>query len=54
MEESRFAALRLSAEGMGTVSEIMEAPADLVMDMIHFNRYRIDYENTYSELNKKK
>jgi hypothetical protein len=54
MDESLFAALRLSAEGSGTVREIMETPADQVMHMIFFNRYRVDYENTWTEMNKRK
>lgn len=52
MDEATFAALRLSAEGMGSVKEILDSPVDLVIHMIHFSRYRTDLVNTEQHLNK--
>ena len=53
MDEAVFVACRLSKEGFGTVNELLEMAADLVIDMIHFTKYRSEFEETYAALNRK-
>jgi hypothetical protein len=53
MSAGLFEAARLSKEGFGTVEDILDMGADKVIELLHFVRYRSEFDETYSVLNKK-
>jgi len=46
--------IKLSKLGYGTVPEIETMPADIVLDILEYERFIQDYESAYVELNKEK
>lgn len=48
-------ALRLSKEGFGSVTEIMEQwPADRFLDAVEYSRFLDEYQETHVEMNRQK
>lgn len=45
-------AFRLSKEGMGTPTEILAMPTDIVLAAAEFSGFVADYRDTVEELNK--
>ena len=45
-------ACRLSKEGMGTPTEILAMPAEVVLAALEFSGFVADYNSTVEELNK--
>ena len=47
-------ALRVAKEGFygGDVERVLNAPADIVLNCIHYIKFLGDYENSYIEINK--
>ena len=44
--------MKLSKAGYGTILEILDTPVDLVLDMISYEEFCMDYESEFIELNK--
>lgn len=53
MSAGLFEAARLSKEGFGTIEQILNMAANLVIELIHFTRYRVEFEETFTILNRK-
>ncbi len=52
MDEALLVALRLAKDGFGTAAEILETPAPLVLAMLNYSSFLVDYQETYAEINR--
>lgn len=52
--EARFVAMRLAKQGYfgGDPQKILDAPIDIVLDIMHYEAFESDYMQVYDELNK--
>lgn len=46
--------MRLAKEGLGTVNEVLEWPADRFLDAVEYSNFLADYQETHLELNRSK
>jgi hypothetical protein len=54
MDEELLIPVRLSAEGYGTIQEIRDMRADLVIAALTYTNFLSDYEETLTEINREK
>jgi len=52
MEEEAVLALRLVKEGIGTLREVEELPADKFLDALEYLNFLSDYQETHTEINR--
>lgn len=52
MSDEDLVALRLAKEGFGTMTEILEMPADQVLNALEYCGFLSDYQDTYMNLNR--
>ena len=52
MDAARLIALRLAQSGFGPPDQILQMPADLVLDAYRLTKFQADYEETRIEINR--